>query len=225
MSENPDRIPLLKAQEIAIQLRKLWSMGDRTCLTVGSVRRLEKTVGDLEFTAPLPIDGQDDSLFEIMQETISRQGGLWADDKRSISGRAVAGFATGFKFCNLLLEIPDEMIGGTAPALFPIKVQIHRYTPSCTIAGAPQKSNRGWIEVMRTGPKEFNQMFLLRWRSWFHIPEGRDGSLEGFLRDRDGNPIDTPTEASCFSMLNNWRFIPPEERAELAESSRRRRTA
>lgn len=227
MSINPDRIPLLKAQLIANKLRSLWQLGDQ-CLVVGSVRRLENMVGDLEYTAPLPIAGQEDDLFDVMQSTISQQGSLFGDGeekKRSISGRAVAGFSRNFKFCNLLIEIPEELVGGKGPALFPIKVQIHRYTPSCRIQGVQQISNRGWIELMRTGPREFGQQFLLKWRAWHRIPDAIPASKEGFLCDREGKPVDTPTEQSCFSQVNNWRFIPPEEREHLADAMRSKRAS
>jgi hypothetical protein len=57
-----------------------------------------------------------------------------------------------------------------------IPVQVHRYDPG----------NRGWLEIMKTGPVEFNKLFLWRWKQrWDLVREDEvRRRREALRRDR-----------------------------------------
>lgn len=200
------RLPLAMAQDAARALMILWNMPADSCMVVGSVRRGREEVGDLEFTARMPVDKDRDELYRSISGTI-RTDGLFGDEtRRRTFGEAVEGFKPGFKYCSLNMT----MVRGDES--YPIGVQIHRY--------AHGDSNRGWIEIMRTGPSEFGQIFLSRWKKHHGIPQDKQASIEGFLVDAGGQRVSVPTEVDAFHLCG-LQFIDPAKRDAICEQLKR----
>ncbi len=204
MSTVTIRLKYIAALDAANYLRKLWGVDtDPNVMIVGSIRRKARDCGDIELTAPCQ-PAASDTLFDSIASSLQAQETLWGGQVAT-QGKAVRGFVPGFTACSLVMEIAGSRIGLDVPVV-PIPVQIYRW----------KAENRGWIELMRTGPREFNQFFLSKWKAFHLIPEGGDGSRDGYLRDRNGNAVITATEAEAFRKLNGMRCVPPEEREAIA---------
>lgn len=72
----------------------------------------------------------------------------------------------------------------------------------------------GLIEFIRTGDADFAASGLTRWKE----VSGGGWSEGGCLRDRDGQPVPTPTEADVFRALR-WEFVPPEQRGQRSKAA------
>lgn len=217
MSEGP-RILISEAVQVLDQIRGLWRCPGLE--VVGSVRRELPHVGDIEVIAEIPAMAmrkdarrQDDSLFAAINATMHNpwvedvKGGLF--DVRPESqpieqlpriGKALRGLRPGFRACSIELD----PWGKTIP------LQVYRYTPT----------NRGWITLMRTGPGEFGIWFLGQWKKRWMINQDRQASVDGYLVDRTGKVIDTPTEADAFRLCG-LEWIPPQNRQRVAEAAMR----
>jgi hypothetical protein len=164
--------------------------------TVGSLRRGLAVAGDLDYIAPRPaVDAQGrlteaDALYAVLSEHFYGPDEPARDTRL---GTAVKGLKPGFGMCNLILELKSPQ-----PARLPI--QIHRFWPG------PQ-GNRGWIELIRTGPADFGKAAMFRL--------GTRGlkSRDGFPHDHRGNRIAVPTEARAFDLLG-LGFVEPHHRSE-----------
>lgn len=204
---------------------------DRTTLgLVGSLRRGSNLVHDVDLLAPLPKDGQPD----LVHDAVAR---LFGDRKAAESnplyaavaapgsdwGRVLEGLSPGFKKLTLEVNLrgdaknPDP--GWSTP--YAMKLEVHRYTPG-------PKGNRGWIEMIRTGPGGDDEqigwgpMMLLRWKQ--RNPGGR--SHQGWPTFSDNTRHPVPDEEAAFRAVGlNW--IPPKDRSlALANSlASARRTA
>lgn len=196
MSEGP-RIPLPVARAAAAKLMQLWGMAEPACLVVGSVRREKPDVGDLEFIAPHK-DGPYDSLFDLINSTCADAEGMFAS-KPTAERFAVPekGLKRGFKFVSLACHMTRQ-----DGSKWVIPVQIHRY-------GA---GNRGWIELMRTGPDEFGRLFLHEWKQKWG---GSKGSVDGHLVDGAGKPVKVESEAEAFKLCG-LPAVEPRDRARYA---------
>lgn len=198
------RVTLEQADRIAAALFTRWKFppGD-TCAVVGSVRRRKPDVGDLELIAPW-CDPAKDWVYRAIAESMKAEGIFAGSESERPVGFPLEGLKPGFKACTLSIGMLDSRSGETVW----MKVQIFRYVPG-------DRGNRGWIELMRTGPDEFGRWFLGRWKKAFDIPFGADGkaSTNGFLVDRHGKPVFTPTEADCFRILR-LPHITPENRED-----------
>lgn len=171
---------------------------------VGSVRRGEPYVGDIEIVAPAEPLG-DDRLWRRIANTLDTDDqGLFAAPTEPKIGRAIKGLKPGFLAA--YLAIYGEHAGRDCE----LPVQIFRHTPR----------NRGWITLMRTGPSEFGQWFLGRWKAKHGIDPSKQASIDGHLVDRAGNVIDVPDERAAFSMLG-YPFVEPERRSAFMASQRR----
>lgn len=195
MSEGP-RIQLGVAQRAAAALMYIWDMAEPACMVVGSVRRGRETVGDLEFIAPhAPRGGAGglfdpaapDALFDAIDQTVKKG-----------NATVVRGLKPHFLAASLTLRMksPDGR--------FVIPVQVFRYTPA----------NRGWVEIMRTGPDEFGRLFLHTWKEKHGITEGQ-ASIDGHLVDRLGMRVSVASEAEAFEKCG-LPAVEPRDRARYA---------
>lgn len=218
MSDGP-RIPLARAVAAAQMVMQLWGMTAPGCAIVGSVRRRKPDVGDLELIAPLPeaacrgfdpfepaeaptkVGEDEDELYRKIRASTDGEPDLFNPSKPPPVARALEGLKPGFLMCSLVVRL-------AAPPAVEIPVQVFRYTPG-------DKGNRGWCELMRTGPGDFGRQFLVDWKKSFNINPDNRASKDGFLVDPHGVRIPTPTEEDCFQLCRR-AFVPPEERDEHA---------
>lgn len=223
------RIPLGRADAVAAAIMRLWDMNAPACAVVGSVRRRKAEVGDIELIAPLPevctrpIDplgpkpekptDATDPLYARMLATTGADAGLFEPDPPPPVARAVEGLKPGFLAASLEVNIAG-IAGPADGAAMPIPVQVYRYTPG-------ERGNRGWIELMRTGPREFGIWFLTQWKAAQECTGDRRGSIDGWLVDRYGVRVPTPSEDDCFRLIRR-AFVPPEERQAFVEAEERR---
>ena len=208
MSTGP-RIPLADAQKLAAWLFNRWGLDAKVCFTVGSVRRQRETVGDLEIIAPLR-PKQDDPEYDRIAASMdgyARQSMFDAPAGPTI-GRAIRGLSPGFNAA--CLEIDTNRAGA-----FP--VQVYRYTPA----------NFGWIMLMRTGPRDFGEWFLGRWKDSHGISRGDPrfrGSIDGHLVDASCKVVPVRTEEEAFARIG-VKFVPPERRSAYIEHIKAGRVA
>ncbi len=198
------RVTLEQADRIAAALFTRWKFppGD-TCAVVGSVRRRKPDVGDLEIIAPW-CDPKKDPIYRAIAESMQAEGIFAGSESQRPVGYPLEGLKPGFKACSLSITMVDSRTSEGVT----LKVQVFRYVPG-------DRGNRGWLELYRTGPREFGMWFLGRWKKAFDIPFGEGGkaSHEGFLVDRNGKPVFTPTEADCFRILR-LPHVTPENRED-----------
>jgi DNA polymerase/3'-5' exonuclease PolX len=203
MSTGP-RIKLGDARRLCQDLWNIWGLDDKA-VVVGSVRRGLPEVGDIEIIVPalkVTQAGNEhiDFLFIRINGSMSNP---WTHPKAKersmfdppepdqIIGEAVRGLKPGFLSASLLLR----------PLGLEVPCQLYRYTPQ----------NRGWIELMRTGPADFGRLFLIAWKRRWNIPHEQQASIEGHLVNRDGEIVHVPDEHAAFSLCG-MEFILPEAR-------------
>lgn len=89
-----------------------------------------------------------------------------------------------------------------------IPVQVERFTPE----------NRGWKIIMRTGPSDFGQWFLGKWKARYGIPFGPAGkaSINGHLVDRHGAVVPVRSEEEAFDLCKQ-KYVPPHLRHFASE--------
>lgn len=196
MSTGP-RITLAAAFAVAEVLMKSWGMAHNDCAIVGSVRRRRSLVGDLEFIAPHEPE-TDDRLHGRMAPTVTDTAGMLFGEAKPVRfGEVIRGFKPGFWAASLQVKISINEVEHV------MNVQIFRYVKG-------EQGNRGWIELMRTGPQDLGILFLEQWK-WAMGIRGGKGSDDGWLLDPYGKPVFTPDEESCFR-LAKLDYIPPQER-------------
>lgn len=196
------RMPITLALAAAEVLAREWKMSTPACEVVGSARRGRLEVGDLEFLTPLPPDPKrDDPLYEAILATCNGQPQQLFGEQRPQFTEVVEGLKRGFLLASLRVQL---RLGaeGEAPAIVP--VQIFRYTPE----------NRGWQQIMRTGPREFGIWFLQEWKRQFGIQSG-PASVDGHLVDSYLKRVPVADEHECFAKIRH-EFIPPEQRDGFA---------
>lgn len=178
---------------------------------VGSLRRECADVGDIELMLPWPSPGDPlhDRLArhfwldeEPQQVNRTTQRALWGpgDETATLAGpprgqrwgRPVKGFKPGFRYAQLVMT----------PASIKVAVSIDLWR-----FDAGPEGNRGWIELIRTGPGEFGQACLARWKK---VSNG-GYSDKGYPRYQDGHPIAVPTEEAAFKLLY-MEYIEPRDR-------------
>lgn len=226
-----DRIPAARAYKATERvLRKLGlelaNPGPQDCGTlnlttlglVGSLRRGANTVHDVDLLAPLPTDAEPDMVHDAVARLF---GDTKAADRNPLYaavaapgsewGRVLEGLAPGFKKLTLEVNLrgdaknPDP--GWSTP--FALKLEVHRYTPG-------PKGNRGWIEMIRTGPSGDDQelgwgpMMLIRWKQ--RNAGGR--SHQGWPTFADGTRHPVPDEASAFRAVG-LQWIAPKDRSTV----------
>lgn len=202
MSAGP-RTPLETAIEAANLLVKRWGRGTALEI-VGSVRRNVQHVGDLDFIAPMPKDWNKDALRDAIEDDRYGAGALFGQHRRYPVVVPVRGLKRGFRYAELTVTFAE---GATS-----MPVQVARYDPG-------DRGNRGWVMLMRTGPKDFG-----KWLLWKHgqnngLPKGQPSAAPEpgggtYLRDKHGKPIPTPDEERVFAVAG-LRPVVPERRAEV----------
>ena len=208
MSAGP-RFPLSAADRVCEEIRKRWGL---SLEVVGSVRRRRASVGDIELIAPLPegwdrkhIMPADDPLFQTINATMQKPWqleGLFGEpviEPESPMGRIERGLKPGFRAASFTLFAWGRE--------FPC--QVYRYTPA----------NRGWMQIERTGPREFGIHFLVAWKKQYSIPREKQASINNHLVDVLGEIVQVKDEATAFQKAG-MRQIPPEERDEYAERAK-----
>ena len=218
-----ERIPWERGMEAAKALIAELEIPD--ALIAGSLRRRVPMVGDIELVVPLPgsffqgiempmqpPDG--DPLLDRLNERFTAavvsaepsarkcappglfvaaaETGKVAVLERCL-GRAIKGVKPGFRYCQLEMPLRFE------PRAL-VKVDIFRFVPG-------PMGNRGWIELIRTGPAELGQKACARWK---YISRG-GYSEDGFPHRADGTRLPVPTEMDAFELLG-WDYIEPEYR-------------
>lgn len=194
------RIPIAVAVSAADVLFREWKMPTPACEIVGSARRGRLDVGDLEFLAPFPADPKrDDPLYETILATCNGQPQALFGESRPQFTEAIQGLKRGFLSASLRVQL--KLGEGDAKI---VPVQIFRYTPE----------NRGWAQIMRTGPSEFGIWFLQEWKRQFGIESG-PASVDGHLVDSYLKRVPVADEAECFLKIRH-EVIPPEQRDGFA---------
>lgn len=204
------RIELGNARKGVDWLWRLWGLADHDAQVVGSVRRLKPTVGDIELITPLPAGADEprlpeahDKLFQAINRTVDNP---WQDDRVGLFtapapavprmekpvARAISGLKPGFKTLCLIVS-PREGVE--------VPVQIYRFTPE----------NRGWVTLMRTGPREFGIWFLTEWKRQYGIPVAEQACQDNHLVDGRGQVVAVRNEGEAFEACG-LRFIAPELR-------------
>jgi hypothetical protein len=209
MSEGA-RLPLGWAVAAASWLFQQWDMSPQTCFICGSVRRRVPEVGDLDIIAPLPEMRQPDLLYSSIDRTVIKPAekiGLFEAATTEQTARFVevtSGHKPYFKSLCVVANIEAE------GRIHSIPVQVNRYTAQ----------NRGWMELCKTGPKEFGEWFLVKWKEANGIPvgTGQKACHENHLRDFNGNIVPVPCEVDCFRLAGLAHF-PPQDRAEIARQA------
>lgn len=182
-----------------------------TVAIVGSLRRGKQQVGDIELLAAMPAPDQADPLFEILADRFYdpnptleapaklAQPALFAPAtpaagiaQRPVEARRgeriglpVKGLRSHFRYCQLALELkrPERIV----------HLDIWRYDPG-------EQGNRGWIEMIRTGPSDFGQVMLARWKE-VRGPSEFPASEDGYPLSAMGMRLPVPTEPDVFKLL------------------------
>lgn len=196
-------------------------------LPVGSCRRLEETVGDLEFLAVVPpgwtragrCDFYADPLFQRINATLINpytprpavQPALFGDTTHPPQSaptpaapitpfaRAVdgGGFKPGF------LEASIEILNKNGSVLIP--VQIFR----C------ERGAWGWQAAMRTGPADLGKLLLKEWkRRQGTLATDKPGSVDGYLVNARGERRECHSEREFFELVGVG-YTEPEARTRL----------
>jgi hypothetical protein len=202
-----ERLPIERAEAAAGAIFRMWGLSEPYYQVVGSIRRRRPTVGDIEIIGPAQPEGESAGLFsggacDTLHDAIAAS---------VAKGRVevVRGLKPHFLACSLLVKLKDTQAG----TLLRFPLDVFRY--------AADGSNRGWIELMRTGPSELGILFLARWKFVHGIsPEGK-ASIDGHLVDALGNRIATPDELTCWEKCD-LRYVEPERRDEYTEAWKRR---
>lgn len=179
-------MPHAQARLAADYLLRIWSRLGAEIMVVGSVRRQRADVGDLEFVAEWRKPG-DDPLHECLEAMSGRPESLFAAEHPGLPPiTVVRGVKPGFLDAAFVVHLVDK--GTDKP--YDIPVQIYRF----------REGQRGWKIVMRTGPSDFGQWFLWRWKAAMGIPANGLASSGGYLLDRAGQPQHIDTEQEAFRL-------------------------
>lgn len=200
------RLPLGWAVAAAGVLFERWGMHPSACSIAGSVRRRCAEVGDLDLLAPLPPAAMRDELYEAIDRTVivpDAAAKLFREGPDPFV-EVKTGHKPHFKTLSVIAHLEATGEDGQ-PRSYPIPVQVNRFT----------RENRGWMELYKTGPRDFGVWFLVKWKERFGIPTHQKACIENHLRDQGGSIVPVATEADCFRLAGLTHF-PPQEREEIA---------
>lgn len=187
----------------------------------GSVRRQKPEPRDIELLLPCPPAGERDEIFEKIREhcIMPREAAAGtalpcgASDCRWFT--VVKGLKAGFKLATLACDPTAAWPQWAAEhpnSAAPFKIDVFRYDPG------PQ-GNFGLQMLIRTGPggeDGFGAECLRHWKTMRGGSPDLKGSDGGYLLDRDGNRLPTPTEESAFELLG-LQWIEPWDRHGKAQ--------
>lgn len=218
MSDIPDptKMPIAYAINGIKHLVTTLEIGEH--LVAGSIRRRAPWVKDIEIVLPAPAKDEPDPLLDKIRATFTIDGYHGAEyEEKFVSqecllgppetykvrrrrptlerpaGVVVKGANPGFRYCQLRLA------GVADPTMF-INVDLFRYDQG-------DGGNRGWIELIRTGPSDFSQKALAQWKR----VSGGGWSKDGYPRRPGDIPVPVPTEARAFELLQ-WAWVEPWDR-------------
>ncbi len=200
------RVAYERGVEFASYVWRLLDLDDGDCSIVGSLRRKESTVGDVELLCPLPRADEPDTLLARIRECFVSErepASLFCPDNKPVvaeRGVIVKGANAGFKYCQLRAYLRDHDQTMT--------VELWRYDTG-------PRGNQGWQSLIRTGPRQFGQACLslhLRNRDGAKFAGRHKASDGGYPLDADGRPIPVPDERAAFKLLG-IPYIEPERRA------------
>lgn len=171
---------------------------------VGSVRRGRLEVHDIEIIAPLAQENTLDRLWLAIRDNVADEGGglFAASGPAKPVLRVVKGLAPLFRHVRLQVALR-----GTDDWL---PIEIYRYDTTT------EKANRGWIELMRTGPTEFGQWFLTQWHKRWELRPDKPASVEGYLRDEHQAIVPVETELQAFEKCG-IAYVAPDQRDAVAK--------
>ena len=190
---------------------------------VGSLRRGRQAIGDIDLIAPMPTDANRDGLrFRIdccfapakpPAPAKPTTGDLFATPPPPTDEASIARVFRGVPLAGRVLQGGSPMFRRvslelTAGPAIGQKVEIHRFDPG-------PNGNRGWIELIRTGPAEFAQAIVTRWQHVRGRPFER-GSVEGYPLDMGGSKLPVKDEEAAFRLVG-LGFIPPNEREDAVQ--------
>lgn len=187
-------IPYEAAMEAAAVLAARWRFSPSVAF-VGSLRRQEKVVHDLDVVAPRA-DKASDQLYIAIDESLERPGALFGAEGPAALGVSVRGHRRGFLAASYRLTFP------TTPPVA-MGVNVSRYT----------EDNRGWQMIYRTGPRCFGMAFLVAWKKRFDIAKGGHALVEDHLRDDRGIVVPVPDEETAFALCGMKWVVPPQRDA------------
>lgn len=182
---------------------------------VGSIRRHEKAVSDIDLLALVPELRCEDQLFQILNQACENP---WVDpqakdEPTSLFGsggrstptpppepifRAIKGLKPGFRQASLVI-----LGRGDEPE---IPLQVFRAEPA----------HWGWALARCTGPGKLGELLLAHWKQTQGIGRDGKGSIDGRLVGADGTAVSTPTETDFFRRMG-MNYVYPRERGELLE--------
>ncbi len=204
MSEKR-RIPLAQAEELAAELVSLLSPSCDRISVAGSIRRRRPEVGDVELVA-IPLVIERERPTGLFESEIVRE------DQLAVS-------------CETLFDRKDQygrqiwtkrLDSNGRHAWGPLhKRATWRGFAVDLFCATP--ANWGWILLLRTGSREFNQRLVTERRKGGCMPEWLQS--KGGMLMSSGQLVPTPTEESVFLALG-LEFVPPELRTEIWRPSR-----
>lgn len=208
MSDASIEITLARAHQAVQRLRELLPLPEGSCPVVGSVRRCRQVVHDVELIAPMPAEGQVDRLWTAINDQAPDTSDLFAPQgpaKPVI--RIVKGVKPLFAHARIQVKLKSDVAGGDAW----LPIEIYRYDTDAT------KTNRGWIELMRTGPADFGKWFLMKWHDKWQLRPDRSASVDGYLRDEYEAIVPVATEKEAFEKCG-IAYVAPDQRDVVARA-------
>lgn len=188
------RIPLAVAEAAATYLLVCWGLDGGDATIVGSVRRRKLDVGDLEICVPWS-PPECDELYKAIHASANQQDGLFEGPSDTPPLTIVKGVKPGFKAARVIAHVRHN------DCPLDIPVDIFRFMPGA----------RGWSILMRTGPAEFGQWFLGRWKRHWGTTQDQLASINGCLVDQYGKRVQIDDEVGCFAKINIG-YVQPEQR-------------
>lgn len=180
---DKQRFPLRQARIIANRLARDFEPHCERVAVAGSIRRGKDEVGDIEI---LYIPKFGEAPTDLFGDMVGRPEDMLDTYLQRMIEQGVFAKRGGFGRLNkLLVHVPSGI---------PLDVF------------ATTADNWGMSLVIRTGPKEFNVRLMQRFREL-----GMSGHAYAGVTDRDGQPLDCPTEQDVFRHAQ-WDYVEPEDR-------------
>ena len=177
------RFPLVRARAIAQPLCEIWAPYVEQIEIAGSIRRGKAEVGDIEI---LYIPKLGEAPTDLFGNAVAEPEDMLDTYLQRLIEQGVYAKRGGYGPLNkLLIHVPSGI---------PLDVF------------ATTADNWGMSLVIRTGPKEFNVRLMQRFREL-----GMSGHAYAGVTDRDGQPLDCPTEHDVFRHAQ-WDYVEPEDR-------------
>jgi len=185
------------AQAIAAKLLKTLCP-DRQGFVVGSVRRNKPEPNDIELLLPWYDEG-DDPVYDRLSVMCGVTDQLFGKAGARPMFKAIRGVVPGFRSCRVRCEASNDDRWPARLKVPDFEVDLFRYDRG-------PDGNLGWMMLLRTGPEDFSNRVLTRYKQ-----QVGQGSRGGYLLDQAGRPVATPNEYAVFEALG-IQYIEPEQR-------------